>query len=308
MPIAHDASPARYEVHYSAPRRANQFFDENRVRYKRAASRPGQNENQNEKKYNWLFLPGGPGADSQYLQSLIDLLQLPGDVWLVDFPGNGDNTENIPSDYDYDAWFSCLLPAVKRFENPIIVGHSFGGMFPLCFNEMEKLLKGLVILNSTPSLCQQEALDYAKNFELPDLTNEMGAFVQTPNQETFNAALGACMPYYFPKQSLDRGKALLADVPFTFQPAVWWQIEMVKRNFTAEWVPQKVPTLIIGGRYDCIVPFSVFQKDARFHRGNIQMVKIEEGGHMPWIEEPQKVKEEFERFCQKSLGDNQAAE
>ncbi len=300
MPASPDISHTHYEIHRPASshpqHQSKLFFDENHVRYKRVASHPGN--------YNWLFLPGGPGADSQYLQSLIDLLHLPGDVWLIDFPGNGDNTKNIAADYDYNAWFDCLLPAIQRFENPVIVGHSFGGMFPLCFPEMEKTLKGLVILNSTPSLCQQDAVAYAKKYELPDLTNEMTAFVQAPNDETFKAALDACMPYYFPKQSLDQGRALLANVPFSFKPAVWWQIAMVQRNFTAEWIPQTVPTLILGGTYDCIVPFFVFQQDARFHRDNIQMINIDEGGHMPWIEEPKKVKEAFDAFCNRLASEN----
>ena len=61
-------------------------YDSDRVRYELYST----NDN---KSYSWLFLPGGPGADSSYYHRLIDLLDLPGNVWLIDMPGNGSNVE-----------------------------------------------------------------------------------------------------------------------------------------------------------------------------------------------------------------------
>lgn len=270
-------------------------YDASHVRYQLVAKHEGM-------PYNWLFLPGGLGADSSYLQSLVSLLELPGNVWLVDFPGNGSNTESIPADYDYNEWFALFPPMVQRFENPIIVGHSAGGMFPLCFPELEKKLKGFVVLNAAPSLWLADAVAYAEQFHLPDLTQEMADFTQTPNEATFTRALGACMPYYFPPHSLEKGRALLTPIPFPFLPAVWWQHKVAEINFSAKWIPETVPTLIIGGRYDCICPFPLFRNDVRFKRPNIEMIEIGDGGHLPWIENPEAVKTAFKNFC-KQLGD-----
>ena len=250
--------------------------------------------------------------------SLIDLLELPGNVWLVDLPGNGDNTQNIPAEFDFDTWFPTFQSVIPKFKNPILVGHSFGGMFPLCFPELENELKGFVILNSAPCLPMEEAVAYAKNYDVPDLTKEMEAFVLNPNNDTFRDALNACLPYYFPKQTLELGKALLANVPFQFMPAVWWQRKAVEMQFSAKWIPENIPTLILSGTYDCIVPHYLFERDLRFQRKNIEMKNIEEGGHMPWIENPEVVKAAFEKFCvrlngakiveEKMLGDKRAAE
>ena len=265
------------------------FFDSNQVRYELVKTSGG-------KALNWLFLPGGPGADSSYFHSLIDLLDLPGNVWCIDLPGNGSNIENVADDYDYDEWFSIFVSAVERFENPILVGQSFGGMFPLMFPELEKLLKGLVILNSAPKLWMEKAVEYAQQFNLPDLSVEMAEFTATPNQETFDAALAACMPYYFRKDKLEEGRAFLLKVPFQFKPAVWWQRKAVELDFSAKWVPQDVPTVIVGGKYDCICPFSLFKEDQRFNRENIDFFYGEEAGHCPWVESPDLCLVAFEKL------------
>lgn len=266
----------------------NYLYDLAQVRYELYQTNAGKN-------YNWLFFPGGPGGDSSYLRSLIDELQLPGNVWLIDFPGNGSNVSSAYSD-NFDRWFDLFPRIVTQFENPIVVGHSFGGMLPLLYPELEKSLKGCVILNSSPALWLEEAVAYAKQFQLPDLTSDMTAFTQNPSQETFEVALNACMPYYFPKETLEKGRALLSQVPFQYRAAVWGQMRALEGKLLAKWIPQQVPTLIIGAKYDCICPFSLFKKDQRFHRENIKLLFIEDGGHCPWIENPAAMNKAFEEF------------
>ncbi|MBM3183815.1 MAG: alpha/beta hydrolase [Chlamydiae bacterium] len=267
------------------PKIKNYFYDSNQVRYQLYQTNEG-------KPYNWLFLPGGPGLDSSYLQSLVDELELPGNVWLADFPGNGSN---VQADFsgNFDQWFEFFPGIINQFDNPVLVGHSFGGMFPLLFPALESKLKGFVLLNSTPVLWLEEAVNYSKEFDVPDLSKEIQEFTLNPNQDTFEAALDACMPYYFPKKTLEKGRRWLSQVPFSWQPAVWWQKKAIELNFSAKWIPEKVPTLIIGSKYDCMCPFSLFEKDKRFDRPNIKLLFIENAGHMSWIENPAAVRDAF---------------
>lgn len=262
------------------------FYDTNQVRYQLYQTNGG-------KPLNWLFFPGGPGADSSYFQGLVDCLDLPGNVWLIDFPGNGNNTEGVSENYDYDIWLSLFPTVVKKFQNVVLVGHSFGGMLPLLYPELEKLLKGFVILNSAPKLWLEDAVSYAKPFSLPDLTSEMQEFTKNPNQETFNVALEACMPYYFPKETLEMGRKLLLQIPFSFKPAVWWQRKAIETNFSAKWVPETVPTMIIGAKYDCICPHTLFENDPRFQRPNIDIKFFDDVGHVGWSENPAAFKKAF---------------
>lgn len=268
------------------------LYDSDRVRYELYQTNGG-------KPYNWLFFPGGPGADSSYLYSLVDELELSGNVWLIDMPGNGSN---LSDETDFDRWIDLFPGIIRRFANPILVGHSFGGMFPLLFPELENILKGFVILNSSPTLWLEEAMRYSKQFDLPDLGKEMQAFTLTPSPETLRAALDVCMPYYFPKHTLEKGRELFSQVPCQFQPAVWWQRKAIESNFSAKWIPQNVPTLIVGSKYDCICPFSLFKDDERFKRSNVELLFVGDAGHLIWMENPAAAKEAFKkmekRLCQ----------
>ncbi len=265
------------------------LWDENSTRYQLVQSN-------GTKPYNWLFLPGGPGADSRYFIPLIKDLHLPGNVWLIDFPSNGDNTDDLPLEYPFDQWENCLLSIVEEFENPLIVGHSFGGMYPLMFPELEEILKGFVILSSAPSLWLVEAAKKAEEKNIPLLAEPMQNFVKNPSQETFKAALLACTPYYFPEESLEKGKLLFEGIPMNYHAAVWWQQKAHAINFSAKWVPEKVPTLIISGTEDCITPSTLFERDTRFKKPNIMRHVIEGGGHFPWIEKYADVEKSFKTY------------
>ncbi len=262
------------------------FYDEDRVRYELVQTNGG-------KSYNWLFLPGGPGSDSSYLQSLIDLLELPGNVWLVDLPGSGTN---VQEETDYNRWFEIFPRVIARFSQPILVGHSFGGMFPLLFPELEQRLKGFVILHAAPSLWTEEAVSYAKQFNYPSFDDAIAALSADPNQQTFEAAIDVCMPYYFPPKSLEAGRKLFKDAVFQYRPALWWLQKATEMQFTAAWVPEHVPTLIVGGKYDCMCPYTLFQNDARFNRDNVTHLLIKNGGHCSWIDNPKAVQRVFAKF------------
>ena len=254
------------------------MYDNCHVRYQIVKSNPGN------VLFNWLFIPGGPGADSMYFLDLISQLNMPGNYWLIDFPANGSNiSKTVSAEYNFELWSECLLSTVSGFDKAIIVGHSFGGMFPLMFPELENRLTGFVILNSAPSLWLEEAAKYAQEKGIPLLKEPMAEFEYKPNDKTFKKALMACAPYYFTEKNLKKGKELLKKLPFNYHAAVWWLKKVNEINFQAEWVPKKVKTLIIGASHDFITPFSLFEKDARFCRNNIILKKINNAGHFPVV-------------------------
>jgi pimeloyl-ACP methyl ester carboxylesterase len=135
------------------------FFDKHATRYTLCASN-------GSKPLNWLFVPGGPGIDSSYLLSLIDILQLSGNIWLLDLPGNGSNKRNK---VDFEDWFLFFIAAIKQVPNPVIVGHSVGAMLALLTKECEHLLQGFIILNSAPCLWQDAANNFAQKHNLYQL-------------------------------------------------------------------------------------------------------------------------------------------
>jgi len=267
------------------------------IQFDRLGTRYQLISNNQPTNFDWIFLPGGPGADSRYFKTLLDHLVLPGKVWFVDFPGNGDNIKepNCP-DYDFNQWDECLIETFNKFEHPILVGHSFGGMYPLLFPELENILKGFVMLSTAPCLWLDEAAKLAKENNITVLTDDMQQFEDMPNQNTFNKALLACLPYYFPSHTLEVGKAIIKELPFNYRAAVWWLRKANTINFSAKWVPMDVPTLILGGTRDYIVPISLFESDKRFHRNNITIKNIKHAGHFPWVENSKAVVQAFNDF------------
>ncbi|MBJ7450137.1 MAG: alpha/beta hydrolase [Parachlamydiales bacterium] len=265
------------------------FLDENLTRYQLASSSEGTD-------INWLFLPGGPGCDSSIFNDLINSLKLPGKCWLIDFPGNGTNNKHVSDEYDFNQWDDCLATAVARFENPVLIGHSFGGMFPLLFPELEKSLKGLVILSSAPKLWHEATYKMGMEMNKPNLEIPMDAFVNNPNNETFKTALLACAPYYFADEFLEVGKKFLEKLDCNYKAAVWWQKKAIEIQFDAKWIPQAVPTLIICGSQDCVCPSTLFENDTRFQRPNITLKTIQDAGHIVWLEKPEIVQNCFKDF------------
>jgi pimeloyl-ACP methyl ester carboxylesterase len=234
--------------------------------------------------------------DSRYLKTLIKILDIPGNVWLIDFPGNGDHQKNLSANYDYNQWFDILKDLVSRLDNPVIVGHSFGAMPVLLLPELEHKIQGFVALASSPKLWMIEATKAATAAHKPDLTPMMHEFVQRPCQETFELALAACLPYYFPESSMEQGSALFKDLPFPFAAAVWCQTKLAAINYNATWVPQKLPMLIVSGTEDYICPYTLFTNDRRFHRPNIMTTILDGAGHFPWIEKPLEIYQAFKDF------------
>jgi pimeloyl-ACP methyl ester carboxylesterase len=257
-----------------------QSYDDQGVRYTLVTTMGGREE------INWIFIPGGPGADSRYLKSLIDILSLPGNIWLIDLPGNGDNAS--PNSYDFHQWLRLIPEIASRFDNCIIVGHSLGGMLPLLTPELESKLTGLVIINSSPSLWMEEAHRLSAQHKLPDLP-ERKAFFQNRSQENYDQLLKASIPYYFNKDAVEQGYQLFQDVPFPVDTALKVLGIMQNIKYNAQWIPHDVPTLIIGGDQDYINPYILYEKDTRFDRQNIRKVLINGCGHWCWIEKPDAV-------------------
>ncbi len=269
------------------------LFDKQQIRYQVVAKNP-----HGKKTLNWLFIPGGPGSDSASLLDLVQMLELPGTIWLIDFPGNGSNTEGISSEYDYNEWFNLMIPMVTRFENPVLVGFSFGGILSLLTPELEDHLAGFVALNSTPKLWLKAAAQCAKKYNLPDFSQQMQTFIKQPSQETCNKFRDVSLPYYFYKKgSLKKGEELFLSIPFAFKPAYWGLEKLVACNYSATWIPKKVPTLILGSEFDWMTPFELFKNDTRFLRENIEFCEIKEAGHFSWIDNPSEIKAVFERFA-----------
>lgn len=256
------------------------------TRLTKAKSNPG--------KYNWLFLAGGPGADSQYLNELIECLKVPGQLWRVDLPENGSNqlSDTYLKDYDFEKWEPALRFLLKSIDNPILVGHSFSGLYPLLFPEIENDLRGLVLLNSATRPWIENAMKMAKIKNLPSFEKEMAEFLSNKSDETFAKARKIFYHYYFNPDQLEKGTKILSRAPFNYHASCWWLTKAPSIDFDNLLIPS-IPTLIIGGSEDSAVPF---QRDERYLKANIKIHEIKGASHFPWLDNPEEVNRLFNDF------------
>src|SRR3990167_2429723 len=165
---------------------------------------------------NWLFLPGGPGLGSESLRSLIEILKLPGNLWLLDLPGDGSNTTSNNAE-SFSKWEAALVEAVSRFEHVILVAHSTGGMYALSLPELETLLKGLVLLDSAPNAEWQEAFaEVVREFPIQGLDVLQAQYEQHPNNQILKDVTLASAPYLFTERGQASGIELLRSLHYNY--------------------------------------------------------------------------------------------
>jgi pimeloyl-ACP methyl ester carboxylesterase len=248
---------------------------------------------------HWVFLPGGPGLGSEALAPLTSLLTLPGTLWHLDLPGDDSNLKG-----SFKNWKPALLEAVTALENVILVGHSKGGMLALATPELQRCLKGLILLDTTPDMSWRE--QFARrvlHFPLSQETKvEMkkleAAYRKKPSNNSIMKLTVAGASFMFRKENLEKGVKFLRDLPYNYKAFQWTEAHF-DPTYKARWIP-KIPTLILAGEDDMATPLQLFQKK-EYQRSNILMREIKNAGHFPWMENPADVVAAFNEYNQISF-------
>ncbi len=249
---------------------------------------------------NWLFLPGGPGLGSEALASLTEELKdkIPGVIWHFDLPNDGSN---LLKDKPLSNWPAAIIQAIKALDKVVLVAHSTPGMYVQTLPELEDLLHGLVLIGSAPdSSWQKTFADYCKQNEDPNILEAEKKYTENPNNETLRQLLIASAKYCFiTKKTLIAGQKLFKQLPINEQAAAWSSRHFDSENYSAIWIPKKIPTLITSGSNDPITPLAFYSANKRYHRNNILIKEIDAAGHYPWFENPQEIISIFEEFSKK---------
>ena len=245
---------------------------------------------------NWLFLPGGPGLGSESLLPLLRILELPGNLWRLDLPGDGSNTTSNNS-LSFSHWSSALIEAVNEFDPVILVAHSTGGMYALSLPELENLLDGLILLDSAPDAKWQASFAKAvENLPVPGLEELQQRYEKEPTNEALKELTLASAPYLFTQPWQKAGIESLRSLPYNYETCQWSERHF-DRTYRAKWVPRTIPTLILAGEKDLVTPLRFFEGEKQFSRENIALKSIKEAGHFPWIENPAEVAREFKTYA-----------
>ncbi|HBB6896201.1 TPA: alpha/beta hydrolase [Legionella pneumophila] len=242
---------------------------------------------------HWLFLPGGPGLGSEYLASFCDKLTLQGTISLVDFPKDGNNSEG---QLDFVSWQEGLISLLKSLNKPILVTHSFSGMFTLNFPEIENHLSGLVLMNTTTTNSFfQHVNEMRQKYNLPDLVPAASQYHLYPSNKTYKKFWDTYKHYCFTREELPIGEQMMELFAYNNE-SYHYAIEHFYNDFHYKWHPQTIPAMTIASELDYICPPAIFIQDKNFQCQNVINKVIYKAGHCPWILHLEQVQKCFDEF------------
>lgn len=245
--------------------------------------------------YSWLFLPGGPGLGSEYLTDLCNKLNLPGSIFVLDFPKDGTNTQGK---LNIKYWQEGLIDLLKPYPKPVLVTHSFAGMFALNLPELENYLTGLVLMNTTTRNSFFERVSaMQQQHHLPDLVPAATQYHLTPSDEAYKEFWNTYKYYCFTGAELKEGEKIIP--LFAFNNAAYYHaIEHFYLDYSCKWFP-KMPTMTIASENDFICPPEIFLENKGFQGINNINKIIAKAGHVPWLIAFNQVQSCFDDFIMK---------
>lgn len=242
---------------------------------------------------NWILLPGGPGIGSESLIELAAAIDVPGTIWLIDLPGDGSNrvAADAPSD-PYSSWPGVVVEAAQALANPVLVGHSTGGMYLLATPELERYARALVLLDTAPDCSWHDHfVEMVRRNPLPAVDAATEVYAANRCDANLAAIAVASAEWNFTPRGLTRGRELLARMPYN-GAAVDWSDAHFDHVYRAAWWPRDMPVLVLAGAEDRIV-WQGGWNDDRFRTCNAMFRTIPGAGHFPWIENPTGVRDAF---------------
>ncbi|HEV7763825.1 MAG TPA: alpha/beta hydrolase [Thermoanaerobaculia bacterium] len=259
-----------------------------------------------------VLLSGGPGFSPEYLRPIADTLGKKYAAVLFHQRGTG---KSVLEKYDGDvmelkqlvADLDLLRRELKQ-EKLILVGHSFGGILSMMYaREHPDRIRALALIDSGgPTL--KAVPKFNANLEAR-FTDEEKARVKEwsdPERRKANPKRAvleitkAKTPAYF----ADRTKAQLLIEPMdeqTFNDGVFWAIvmQMMALDLRSGLEKVKAPVIVIHGKQDPLE--SADEVHATFPGS--QLVIVENAGHFPWLEQPEKVYGALDGFLAKQFAD-----
>jgi proline iminopeptidase len=235
-----------------------------------------------------LLMHGGPGFDHTCFRPAFDRMAVECRVIYYDHRSNGRSgrpsieTFTIEQAADDAAGLLDHLDVARA----VVCGHSYGGFIAQEFaSRHPDRLAGLVLVDTTPG--QLGATDDPRADQgPPPPPGFIEAISSVPASDAEFAAMApTMMPYYLHRLSWADIEPVLADTIFSVDAMVrgmqvlagWSSVDRLDQIQTA--------CLLLAGRHD--IPTS-WQQSERIARRvpHAEMVVLEDSGHFPWLEEP----------------------
>jgi proline iminopeptidase len=253
-----------------------------------------------------LVLHGGPGADHGYL--LPQMLELAKDFELIfyDQRGGGRSKESAPATVTWATHVADLALVVAEFSlEPVsIVGYSWGGLLALLYAieaahaRVRPAPARLVLIDPAPVTSAHRA-----SFEAEFARRQQGPAIQAMRAGLAASGLKESDPERYRQRAFELSVAgYFADpnraadlTPFRVvgrvQQSVW--ASLGDFDLRSELASVHCPAIVVHGRQDPI-PMASSESVANALHG--ELVALEDCGHVPYVEQPEKLFAALKRF------------
>lgn len=222
-------------------------------------------------KSNIVILPGWGDTRSTF-NSMIETLKNYFSVYIIDYPGFGNSCfPNRDLDiYDYANLIKDFI-TVNNIENPIIIGHSFGGRIGIILTGLYKMqIKKMILIDSAGIKPRKKLKTKFKQMLYKFLKKTSLVFPKKIRSIYLNKLINVFGSSDF--KNLDQ------NIRTTF-------IKVINEDLTKYLKNISTSTLLIWGEYD---------KDTPLDDGKLMNIKIEDSGlviipnagHFPYLEYP----------------------
>lgn len=272
---------------------------------------------ENSQKPPMIFLHGFAGSIGNWRHNL-EVFSLSHTVYALDILCFGAS-EKAAANYSVDLWVDQVYDFWKTFirQPVVLVGHSIGSLVSLAAAAAyPEMVQGLVMTNlADPSLEKEKtpaflypAVGFVKNIvasvALPLLIKPLFYFIRKPsfiryglNQAYVKTeAIADELIEIYATPTLDRNspRALLALVRSSISPNYSPNIKEILPTLS-------IPILLIWGKQDKFFPLESAEKFAKCN-DNLQLIYLENVGHCPHDECPERVNKEILEWMNQYLG------
>lgn len=226
----------------------------------------------------------GWGLSGKTFTPLADALKKRGHrVFAPDMPGFGEaaQPEKPLTLADYARFLDGFLRKMK-IEHPILVGHSFGGRVSLKYNELHPKNVRAFVLSGTPGFTPIPK----KKLLLFIALAKVGKFLfSIPPLSLLQDAVRRWYYYVVGAKEFFRAEGAMRE---TFK-------NIVKEDLVTAMEAVDIPTLLLWGEYDIIVPVAIAQRMRQVIAGS-ELVVIPEADHGVPFKQPEVFTSYIERF------------
>lgn len=236
-----------------------------------------------------LVMHGGLGLDHTYLRPWLDDLGSVAELTYYDHRANGRSAPSDLAALGHETWVDDAdrLRRHLGHDQVVVLGHSYGGFLALEYAlRHPDSVAGLVLVSTAAAMLHWEQIH--ANIDARDATHEQRrGFTGQPwaSDEDFGNWLAAALPLYFHRPQPHVMAAMAADMRISAAVSTISGGCMAAFDVRPQLPRIDVPSLVVAGRHDFIMPVECTSEPLADGLPNAQLLVFEESGHFPFVEE-----------------------